>query len=410
MAKPRIAIVGAGAAGLAAAIAGARTGAEVTLLERGERVGRKILASGNGRCNLTNVCVTAEAYNRPEFVEPVLTESPCEVVRAFFGDLGLMTYADNEGRVYPTTNSANSVLDVLRLECGHLGVEERLGFPAARVRQAGGAAAGFEVDGGEGGSETVSADAIVIATGGGAAGLLGELGHELVATEPLLCPIATSTSPIRGLSGVRLACSASLLDAEGAVLDTERGELLFRDYGVSGIMVFDLSRFLDGARTLAIDFFPDIPAEQFSAYLRERRDRLGWRSAGEFLDGILHSRVSAAVLRVAGPAPSTPGAELPIDALAGVLKGFQLRVEGKGDIKQAQVTRGGAAVDGFDPRTLESLLVPGAFAAGEVLDVDGRCGGFNLHWAWASGIAAGVAAGVSAAETAAASARAGVGR
>ncbi|MGV8083762.1 MAG: aminoacetone oxidase family FAD-binding enzyme [Coriobacteriia bacterium] len=390
MMKPKIAIMGGGAAGLSAAIVAARAGAKVVILEAKDRVGKKILATGNGRCNLTNMAIEASAYNRPEFVEPVLSQYPCEAVREFFGNLGLLTYADEEGRVYPITNSANSVLDVLRLECRRLGVEEQLGFLARYMRLE---PEGFEIVARKG--ERAFANAVVVTTGGDGEDSLNRLGHERIPAKPVLCPIRTETPPIRGLSGVRVACSARLLDDNGAVLDSERGELLFRDHGVSGIMVFDLSRFLEHAHTLVIDFFPDIAAEQLSAMLAERQAKLGWRSAEEFFIGMLHSRVAQAILRAAELDAQSSAAELSVEKLAALLKGFRLQVEGKGDIKQAQVMRGGAVVAGFDPQTLESRIVPRVFAAGEVLDVDGRCGGFNLHWAWASGIAAGEAAAAS---------------
>ncbi len=380
-----IAIIGGGAAGLSAAIAAARLGASVTLLEAAPRVGRKILASGNGRCNLTNTAVAPEAYNRPEFVGPVLGAYPHEAVCEFFGELGLLTYADDEGRVYPATNAAASVLETMRLECDHLGVDQRLEFEVTGIAQAGGAA-GFEVT--SAGGESVSADCVIVTTGGGNS-VLGDLGHAQVAGTPVLVPIKTDPGRIRGLSGVRVKCAASLLDDAGETVATERGELLFRDYGVSGIMIFDLSRFLARGCALSIDFFPDIAPDAMRALLAERCETLGWRSAQTYFDGMLHSRVSQAVMRAAGIDAGMPAADLPAEKLASLLKGFRLAVTGIGDPKQAQVTRGGAAVAQFDPATLASRLVPGLFAAGEVLDIDGRCGGFNLHWAWASGIVAG---------------------
>jgi len=402
MAKPRVVIVGGGAAGLSAAIAAARLGVAVTLLEAGASPGRKILASGNGRCNLTNTLVSTSAYNHPEFVEPVLAAYPCEGVRAFFGDMGLLTCADDEGRVYPATNAAASVLEVMRLECAHLGVDERYGFEVAGVAAAravagsdfaAGAAtgpaaapAGFEVTSRDG--EMVRAAAVIVCAGGGDS-LLAGIGHGRVECVPVLGPIKTNAEPIRRLSGIRVRCAASLLDGRGEPVATERGELLFREYGVSGIMIFDLSRFLEQGRVLSVDFFPDVPADEFRTMIAERCTALPWRTAETFLDGMLHHRVAQAVLRVARIDHKTPASELPQARLTELLKDFRLDVTGRGDPKQAQVTRGGAQVAEFDAATMESRLVHGLFAAGEVLDVDGRCGGFNLHWAWASGIVAG---------------------
>ncbi|MBN2823466.1 MAG: aminoacetone oxidase family FAD-binding enzyme [Coriobacteriia bacterium] len=388
MHKPSIVIVGGGAAGLSAAIAAARLGAAVTLLEAGSRVGRKILASGNGRCNLTNLSVGPAAYNHPDFVQPVLAAYPCEKIRSFFGDMGLVTYADADGRLYPVTNAAASVLEVLRLECAHLGIEERLEFKVAHVVDAVDPV-GFVVSSQDG--EQLHADAVIVATGGGGVILAGA-GHTRVECGPVLAPIKTDPGPIRGLSGVRVKCAASLLAADSAPVATESGELLFRDYGVSGIMIFDLSRHLERADVLSIDFFPGVAPDDFADVISRRCATLAWRTAETFFDGMLHTRVALAVLRAAGVDPKTPVTELPCERLATLLKDFRLDVHGVVDAKQAQVTRGGASVTEFDPDTLESRYVPGLFAAGEVLDIDGRCGGFNLHWAWASGIVAGQSA------------------
>ena len=393
MTESRVLIVGGGAAGLSAAIVSARVGADVTLLERDARVGRKILASGNGRCNLTNLSISPAAYNHPDFVEPVLSAYSCETIRSFFGVLGLLTSADDEGRVYPVTNFAGSVLDVLRMECAHLGVKTRCGFDVARVSEEP-RSKGFEVTSQDG--ETVLAEAVVVTTGGGS--LLAGLGHGLVETLPVLGPIRTDAEPIRGLSGVRVRCTATLLvgadddNTGGDAVATERGELLFRDYGVSGIMIFDLSRHLETGCVISIDFFPDIALTELQTLISKRRASLPWRTAETFFAGMLHDRVARAVSRAAGIGLDTPVATLPEARLGALLKDFRLRVLGMGDPNQAQVTRGGASVAEFDPDTMASRRVDGLFAAGEVLDIDGRSGGFNLHWAWASGIVAGEAA------------------
>lgn len=393
MLQPGVVIIGGGASGLAAAIAAARLGAPVTILEADARVGRKILASGNGRCNLTNLSVTLDAYNHADFVEPALARYPYEAIRDLFASMGLLTSADAEGRVYPITNTAGSVLDVLRLECDRLGVEVRCGFEVVRI-SVDSPSSEFEVFAQDGGM--IRAQVVVVTTGGGA--LLADVGHEILPSVPVLGPIRTDTAPIRGLSGVRVRCAATLLtganedSAAGDALATETGELLFRDYGVSGIMIFDLSRYLVPGCVVSLDFFPDLTQADLQAMISQRCADLSWRTAQTFFVGMLHDRVARAILRAAHISPDSRIEGLPQARLATLLKDFRLDVIGMGDAAQAQVTRGGASVDQFDPTSMASMRVAGLFAAGEVLDVDGRSGGFNLHWAWASGIVAGEAA------------------
>ena len=387
MSPSRVVVIGGGASGLVAAIAAARLGADVGILEKGARVGRKILATGNGRCNLSNRDVAPAAYNQPDFVEPVFAAVPPASVTAFFDGLGLLTSTDEEGRVYPVTNAASSVLDVLRLECARLGVEERCGFEVARIATTRDAA-GFDIISSDG--DRLHAGAVVVATGGGHSVLAG-LGHTSVSCTPVLGPLKTEREPIRGLSGVRVRCSATLL-VDGSPVATERGELLFRDYGASGIMIFDLSRFFKPGCVLSIDLLPDIAVDELHRLLSERCATFSWRTAETFFEGMLHDRVAHAVLRAARVPPASPVLELPCERLAALLKDFRLNVIGRGDAAQSQVTRGGATVAEFDSRTMQSRTVSGLFAAGEVLDIDGPCGGFNLHWAWASGIVAGESA------------------
>ena len=361
-------IVGAGAAGLACAASAAKAGAKVTLCEAGARVGQKILKTGNGRCNFTNLHVSPEGYNHPEFVREVLEAYSCAKIRAFFGELGLESYADDAGRVYPLSDTAASVLDVLRLALKKYGVTvldsfETVGLDKSTV---------VSKDG-----RRVHGDSIVIATGGGTK-LLTQAGHKIIPFSPVLGPLATDTTPIRGLSGIRVKCEVKLLRGEHTV-DTERGELLFRDYGVSGIAVFDISRFAKKSDVLSIDLAPDMDKNMLSEYLRARESELSWRGKEDMLTGLFHKRVNEALLRACGTEPAR---------LAEAIKDFRLTVTGSAEPKQAQLTRGGADVRQFDSRTMQSKLVPSVYAAGETLDIDGRCGGYNLHWAFASGLRA----------------------
>ena len=222
-------MIGGGAGGLCAAIAAGQAGADVQIFEQANRVGKKLLKTGNGRCNLSNTHVSPEHYNRPDFVAPVLADMPCDALRSFFGSLGLWTVTDEEGRVYPRSDTAASVLDVLRLGCEALGVEERCSTEIAAIAPQG---RGFTLTARTG--EKFFADRVIAATGGGTS-LLRPLGHKMIPFSPVLCPLKTDTESIRGLTGLRCACRAELI-RRGKSVYTEEGEILFRDFGVSGIL------------------------------------------------------------------------------------------------------------------------------------------------------------------------------
>ena len=365
-------IVGGGAGGLCAAVAAARAGARVVILEKADRVGKKLLKTGNGRCNLSNLHVSPAGYNAPDFVSPVLSETPCDVLLDFFASLGLWTVADREGRVYPLSDTAASVLDVLRMECARLGVEERCAAEVTAVRPLPGGGFSAAVRGGE----TLTAHRVIVSTGGGTA-LLRPLGIGYIPFSPVLCPLKTDAEGIRGLSGLRFRCRATLL-REGRTVHEEAGELLFRDFGISGILALDLSRRARAGDALSLDLLPDMSREEAREKLLRQRELRGGK---DVFIGIFHRRLGEALLRRAAGDDA--------DALVRAVKDYRLAVEGPGDTAHAQVTRGGAATEGFDPRTLESLRVPGLYCVGEALDIDGQCGGYNLHWAFASGLAAG---------------------
>lgn len=396
MPHPEVLIIGGGAAGLTAAIAAARAGASVTVLEAKPRVGSKILATGNGRCNLSHTDVSSADYNDADFVGPIISQFTTERIVSFFEGLGLLTYADEAGRIYPISNNASSVLDVLRLECARLGVKTECDFRVEKLsRQPSGEGFIAFADS----NKNAVGDAVVVTTGGGTS-LLADFNHLIEKCEPVLVPIRTNTEPIRGLSGVRVRCSASIFESDASQnrgietkpVATECGEILFRDYGVSGIMIFDLSRYLQQGRTLSIDFLPDMTAGELIEKLEARQKTFASRTAETFLTGMFHTRVATALLRAAHICSQTPVNEISCIELADAIKNFKLIISGAGDHKQAQVTRGGAAVNEFDAHTLESVRISGLFAAGEVLNIDGRCGGYNLHWAWSSGLVAGESA------------------
>ena len=369
----RVAVIGGGAGGLCAAIAAAEQGAAVTIYERQNRVGKKLLKTGNGRCNLTNEDLTPGDYNHPDFVAPQLAACDTAALRAFFASLGLWTVSDSEGRVYPRSDTAASVLDVLRLRCAALGVVEECSRELTGLKKRG---ERWRLRFREG--DTAECDAVILAAGGGV-DLVSPLGHSAVPFSPILCPLRTEAAPVKGLSGLRVKGLVRLYKGR-KLLCEEEGEVLFRDFGVSGIVILNMSRFAVPGCTLSIDMMPEWSAEALADALRARH-----MPREEFFTGIFHKRIGEALLRV------VPDADC--DKLAALIKDYRMAVTGTADAASAQVTRGGANVEEFDPQTLQSRLYDGLYAIGETLDVDGRCGGYNLHWAFVSGLAAGRSAG-----------------
>ena len=417
-----IAIIGGGASGLMAAVEAslalrqAGAVAHVALFEADpERIGRSILATGNGRCNISNVCISADAYRNQAFVGQALmhlqsayaTERGATSVRTLeanpvlerFADMGLVTREESEGRLYPMANKATSVLDVLRSTAAELGVDVQTDKRALRVDAPAPDGAGcFNIRFAD---KTIAhAAAVVVAIGGRAASGI-ELPKPLACSDmqPVLGPLrvdAQSAKLTRQLNNIRVRGTVHL-ERGGQRVASERGELLFRDYGVSGVSVFNLSRFAQPGDDLVVDFLPDIPPQDMERFMMTRRKRMqklmsAAPTLDRFLEGLLLPAVSVAALRQAGLRTGDRFTQEMVPQLCGMLKGMRLTVEGIGDERQCQVRRGGFPVERFSPATCGALDVPGLFVTGEVLDVDAPCGGFNLHWAWSSGMLAGRAA------------------
>ena len=385
-------ILGGGASGLAAAIEAARMGADVTVLEKLDRVGKKILATGNGRCNLLNLHASSADYNDPPFAARVFAQFDVHSDMDFFRSMGLLTTADGEGRVYPRSNAASSVLDVLRLECARLGVRTVCSEAVWSLRREGDT---FAVN------DVYRARAVIVACGGKASPahgtdgsgyrLLEAFGHACTPLMPALVQLRTEPDLVKGLKGLRASVTLTLRTPNGETR-TSQGEALFTDYGLSGIAAMELGRFAADGGTLYIDFLPDMDEAQTTAFLREARQRGGSRPLEQLLAGAMHSRIGQAVLRqtlqrkLSAPCSTLTDGEA--QALAKALKAFPVPVRGTKGFADAQVTAGGLDVSEFED-TLGSKRVPGLFACGEILNIDGKCGGYNLTFAWSSGRLAG---------------------
>ncbi len=387
-----ILIVGGGASGLAAAVESARQDRRlrVGVIERLDRVGKKILATGNGRCNLSNLNVSPKDYNDPDFAKAVFSKTPNDENLRFFESMGLMTVSDSEGRVYPYSGTATSVLDVLRFEAERLGIEIICSHKAENVVKNGGF---FVID------KKFTAPVLILSCGGKSSpsqgsdgsgyGLLRQLGIEITKLRPSLVQIKTQTDFVKSLKGLRVTAGLQLLSNNGKKAES-RGEILFTDYGISGIAAMEVSRDAEKDDVLKIDFFPDMTEDELTrtVYLCAKRNRS--REAGALLTGILHSRVGQALIKGVlseNVACSMLKAEQ-IESIVKELKGKKIKVTGKNGFDVSQVTAGGAELSQFK-ETLEAKNCRGLYVTGELLDIDGKCGGYNLSFAWSSGRTAG---------------------
>jgi predicted Rossmann fold flavoprotein len=400
-----IAIIGGGASGLMAACQAARAigGANIAVLERKDRVGKKILASGNGRCNLSNINASEEFYHgaNPSFVSNALEKHGPGPTLDFFRSIGLVVKLEDDGRAYPDCGHASAVLDVLRNELSRLNVRVHFGDVKEVVSQG----EGFRII-----SESVELDAkkVIIAAGGCASSALGSngsgyqliesLGHRITSVFPALVPIETNSQSAKALNGIRVKGELTL-DVGGKAEYKRVGEVLFSNGCISGIAAMDLSGFARRADcSVSIDLFPHMIMEELIEFLNGRKELLSHLALEQFFTGCFHKMVGQVIIKNAELDAATPAANLDrhqIEALADEIKGLRFIVGGPSGFKEAQVTGGGAATKFFDPETMESKVRKGLYAAGEILDIYGDCGGYNLQWAWSSGWTAGESAAAS---------------
>ena len=395
-----VVVIGGGASGMMAALTAAQQGRQVCLLERQARVGRKLLATGNGRCNLSNLHMNLRHYHgvAPDFARPALEAFDTEQTLTFFRQLGLLTVAEPDGRVYPLSDQAGSVVDVMRLAVAQAGVEVHTGLEVTALQPEKG---GFSLLAGE---ERLRAQKVIVCCGGAAGGKLGGtrsgyellkgVGHHITPLYPALVQIKAPSPYVRALKGVRAQANIRLT-REGAAAAQEQGEVQFTDFGVSGPAIFALSRAVSptaASMYLELDFLGEMSEKEVELLLAQRQRAFPELTLENFLTGMLHNRLGRTLLRYAGYALTESAASLgekDLWKIALAVKRFTLPVSGVLGFDGAQVTAGGARTEEFDPRTLQSRLVPGLYVAGEVLDIDGDCGGYNLQWAWSSGRLAG---------------------
>jgi len=404
--KADIAIIGGGAAGMTAAIFSKRRcqDADIVILERLERPGKKLLATGNGRCNYTNVNVSNTNYHgkNPEFAGFALKAFSNEDAVAFFRELGVFPRVEEDGKIFPFSGNASSVLDALRFELDRLGVAILTGFYAISLFKSGD---GFTIRDNCG--NHVAAAKVIVAAGGKASPFLGSdgsgysllasLGHHCTDLVPAITQIKTEGNDVKPLQGIKIVGNASALH-KGKIISTIYGDVLFTSYGLSGPPVFQLSSKVaeNICDDISLDLMPEYAHDAVYNILLERRNSLSHLTMENFFSGLVNKRIGNLIARRAGIEKlSYPVSRLTdgmLHSMASLIKDLRFKVAGVNGWENAQVTAGGILTSEFNPRTMESLLVHGLYAAGEILDIFGDCGGFNLQWAWSSGYLAGISA------------------
>ena len=393
---------------MTAAIAAARAGAEVVILERLSRVGKKLLATGNGRCNYTNTDIDISRYhgNQPKFAVGPLNRFGSKDTIAFFGELGIVPMVEQKGKVFPRSGQAGSVLDVLRFELERLGVRTVCDAEVASLQHR---RQGFVVKAAEGGP--YSADSVILATGGKASPNLGSngsgynlaqsFGHTLVNPFPALVQLKLNADFWKQIAGIKVEGTAEIL-FDGKVLASDAGEILFTTYGISGPPVLQISRAagekLQQRKTpqVRLNLVPDLSCKELQALMQERFETQAEKALDFSFVGFLNKQLAPVLIKAAGIADvrKAAGEVTPTEQerLLNILQDWRFDITDTLPWSQAQVTAGGINTDEINPRTMESRIIPRLYFAGEIMDIEGDSGGFNLQWAWASGWIAGNAA------------------
>lgn len=398
-------IVGGGAAGMLAAISARRQGADVTILERNPRVGKKLLTTGNGRCNFTNIHADSTCYqgNNPDFARTALSKFSIPATIAFFEELGIAHKVEDAGKVFPMSDQASSVLDVLRYELNETGVTIVCDAYVQAIRPQQDMFI-IEVENGV----TFQADSVVLAAGGKAMPSTGsdgngfviaqKLGHTILEVFPGLVQLKLEGAFFKQIDGVKFVGTAEILH-KGKSVGKDQGDILFGNYGVSGPPILQISRraaqLLQEKKEvqLKLTIMDMMSKENLSKLVATRFEKKSSKTIEFSLVGLINKRLIPVLLKEAGIGDiKRPSATLSVqeqEKIVMLLTDWRFKVTGTKSWPSAQVTAGGVATNEINLNTMESNLVNGLFFAGEMIDIDGQCGGFNLQWAWSSGFVAG---------------------
>ena len=399
--KTEIAVIGGGASGLMAAITAKKSGKEVIILERKDRILKKVLITGNGRCNITNVNANISNYfgKNISSVENILNRFTPQDTMDFFNELGIVCNEENRGKVYPLSGQASSVVDALRFEAERLGIKIETEFYVRKIEKEGFKFKIYSED-----RKKIEAGRVIIAAGGQSYPELGsngsgfelakELGHSVTKLSPSIVQLKTEKHQVKGLQGIKTDVAVTAY-GDNKKICTYDGELLFTDYGISGNVVFNISFVMPLYKNVEfeIDFMEKFDYNELYEMLKERKRILSHLTMENYFNGMINKKLGQFLSKVSGIEKlSKPVKDLndsDIRKLCTVLKKYRVKILETTGFKNAQVTAGGVSLDEVNTETLESKIVKGLYFSGEVLDVYGECGGFNLQWAWASGYIAG---------------------
>ena len=399
--KTEIAVIGGGASGLMAAITAKKSGKEVIILERKDRILKKVLITGNGRCNITNVNANISNYfgKNISSVENILNRFTPQDTMDFFNELGIVCNEENRGKVYPLSGQASSVVDALRFEAEKLGIKIETEFYVRKIEKDGFKFRIYSED-----RKKIEAGRVIIAAGGQSYPELGsngsgfelakELGHSVTKLSPSIVQLKTEKNQVKGLQGIKTDVAVTAY-GDNKKICTYDGELLFTDYGISGNVVFNISFVMPLYKNVEfeIDFMEKFDYNELYEMLKERKRILSHLTMENYFNGMINKKLGQFLSKVSGIEKlSKPVKDLndsEIRKLCTVLKKYRIKILDTTGFKNAQVTAGGVSLNEVNTETLESRIVKGLYFSGEVLDVYGECGGFNLQWAWASGYIAG---------------------
>jgi hypothetical protein len=400
--KYDVAIIGAGPAGIMAAISAKRKGASVILIEKNTLIGRKILATGNGRCNITNRFTKVDNYHgsNPEFIKSVLASFDQHETMKFFENLGLILKEEDRGRMFPRTNQAISVVDILKHELEKLKVEIKLDSEVKKIENK----SGWEITLSNG--LIINSDKLIVTTGGRAAHQFGSsgdghfwmknMGHSIVSVYAALVPVETKETWVKDIQGLKVEAEASFF-VDQEVISKKSGDLIFTHYGLSGPAIMSQARFVapfvgNKVVQVQLDFMADQSAKELDEMIVKIFDNSGNKSVKNALIGLIPAKLILIILRqshIDKNKKTTAISKIERENIARNLKSLTLNISKLRPLKEAQVTRGGISTEEINAETLESKKLKKLYFAGEIMDVDGDSGGFNLQWTWSSGYIAG---------------------